>query len=94
MKDKPIPISDEFSDALYEQRILVFIEVDPLSNKYRQVILTNAQYKAMGTAVGKNTGKKCNSGRHEVWEIEESDEEYTLADLQPYLRGKLSTPKD
>ena len=81
-------MSQDFSDALYEQRILVFIEVNFLSNKYRQVLLTNKQYKAVGTAIGKPTGIKCKSGKHDMWEIEEGDEEYTLPDLQTCLREK------
>ncbi len=68
--------------VLFEQRVLVFIESEPQSNKYYQVILNPEQFKAMSATLGKKVSVD-NEGL-ETYELQESEEVYTLPDLQSY----------
>lgn len=85
MKEDEIDYSE-----LYGQRILVFFENEPQSNKYHQVLLTPDMYRAMTATICKKRGEtftleRNNEGRFEPkieqMEIKTSEEEYSLPDL-------------
>jgi hypothetical protein len=66
-----------------ECRLLVFLENEPQSNKYNQVILSPEQFKI----ISKNTGRKVESDVElkdgfEMYETKLSDDDYILPDLQ------------
>lgn len=63
---------------LYKTRLLVFLEEDPQSNKYRQIILTAEQFKNMSDAV---CTVESRIGDDEEVTMRLSDEIYTLPDL-------------
>lgn len=67
-------------DELYEQRLLVFIEIGAQTNKYRQILFNPEEFKKVVMSVGKVV-RKDEDGIEEV-EIVESEEIYTLPDLQ------------
>lgn len=48
-----VPISQALLDDLYTLRLIVFLEDQPLSNKYRQVLLTPEQFKVVSLSLGK-----------------------------------------
>ncbi len=64
---------------LYTIRMLLFMETNPQSNKYRQVLLTRGEYKDVGRCFGKIVPGK---GKDQEVIVRESDEIYTLPDLQ------------
>lgn len=66
---------------LYSQRVLIFMETEPQSNTYRQVILDAKKFKAMSDTISVETGRKLAENINEI-EIELSDEEYVLPDLK------------
>lgn len=66
-------------DELNSQRILVFIEREPQSNIYSQIILTADEFKIVSDSIGKTVSK---DGNYEYVEIRESEEEYKLPDLK------------
>lgn len=69
---------------LYGLRTLLFIETEPQSNKYCQVILTDEQFKKVSDAIAEcftvRKGEDIRNGFEEISMIL-SDEEYTLPDL-------------
>jgi len=69
---------------VYECRILVFMEIEPQSNKYNQVLLSPEKFKVMSDAISKKIPKGNRELRPgiELTEVIISDEEYTLPDLQ------------
>ena len=64
---------------LYEQRMLVFMEEEPQSNKYRQVLLNAEEFKRFSMSIGTVTSEKY--GDIEMVEMKLSDKIYTLPDL-------------
>lgn len=74
---------------LYGTRLLVFLETEPQSNKYNQVLLNPAQFKAVSNNIGVYLDEECRPG-FEVKEVELSDEEYTLPDLQEITEKDLT----
>lgn len=62
---------------LYGVRTLVFIETEPQSNKYCQVLLSPEMFRNMTDTIS----KKLTEGEMEEREIKTSEEEYTLPDL-------------
>lgn len=38
-------------DGLYENRVCIFVEIDPQSNKYHQLLLTKTQFQAISKAI-------------------------------------------
>lgn len=66
-----------------ELRLLVFLEVEPQSNKYNQVLLTSEQFKKVsdGIVVEKVPTLDMKDG-FESWTNYQSEEEYVLPDLQ------------
>ncbi len=75
-KDDPL---EDFENELYSQRLLIFIETEPQSNIYKQLLLTGEEFKKITMNIGTVKGKK---GRIDVVEINESDETYVLPDLK------------
>lgn len=73
-------LSAELSSEIYSQRMLVFLEISPQSNQYRQVLLTPKQYKKVSDSIFIKLIEKKPDGK-QIVEIEESDEIYTLPDL-------------
>ncbi len=67
--------------AIHGIRMLLFLETEPQSNKYRQILLSPEEFKRVAFAYGKLTGKKLSDGLDEV-KIEMSDEIFDLPDLQ------------
>src|SRR5258708_3542574 len=76
---------------LYEQTMVIFIESEPNSNKYRQLILSPKQFKDILDAVAKVFGEKKHDERLMVAEYLESTEEYILADdlRSSYIEDEL-----
>ena len=77
-------------DELFSQRCLVFLETEPQSNKYNQVILSKEQFKKVSDAIISTFVSEEHPELEEVElidgmeivNIELSDEEYELPDLQ------------
>jgi hypothetical protein len=82
-------IKSEISE-LFSQRCLVFMETEPQSNKYNQVILSKEQFKKVSYAIISTFDPEEHPELEEVElrdgmeivNIELSEEEYTLPDLQ------------
>lgn len=72
-------------DELYSERVLVFIEIEPQSNKYRQCILPPERFKKMTSTLGKIIKNKDGS---ETIETIESDDIYILPDLEQIYETK------
>lgn len=62
---------------IYCLRTLVFLETEPQSNKYNQVLLNSEMFKKMTDIIS----KKIKSGEIEEREIKLSEEIYPLPDL-------------
>ena len=69
-------------EELYTTRLLVFLETEPQSNEYRQVILNKEEFKAFSMSLGKVTEK---NGKDEVVEINLSEDIHSLPDLIEHL---------
>lgn len=65
---------------LYAQRTLVFIEIEPQSNQYRQVLVEAEQYKELTKLISTYKRKTLNNNIEEV-EVDLSEQVYTLPDL-------------
>ena len=70
-------------EQIYEQRLLVFMETEPQSGKYNQVLLDSESFKKVSYSIAgePETDENLKPGM-EVVEISLSEEEYTLPDLQ------------
>lgn len=66
---------------LYGIRVLFFIEEEPQSNKYRQIILTPEEFKKVSMSIGSVVQV---DGHDQTVELNLSDELYTLPDLQDH----------
>lgn len=68
---------------IFEQRVLIFMETAPQSNKYNQVYLTPEQFKKVSDTICSivKTDVELRDGIEAV-SIVTSQEEYTLPDLQ------------
>lgn len=70
---------EDIQNELYSTRMLVFMEEEPQSNKYRQVVLTKEEFlnitKGIGTVIKEE-------GNIETVEVRKSEEIYTLPDLR------------
>lgn len=69
----------DHNSNLYEQRQLLFIETEPQSNKYRQVLLSPEEFKKVSESFGHLVRTE---GSMEVRSISMSDEIHELPDLQ------------
>lgn len=77
IKYKSMDILKELSVS----RLLVFLETEPQSNKYRQVILTPEQFKKMSDVICEVVDKK---GDEETVSINMSIGTYLLPDLNEF----------
>lgn len=68
------------STELYELRMLIFLEKEPQSNKYYQVMVDAEQYKTITEAISKNSIAM--DGMISEGTTMTSEEEYTLPDLK------------
>ncbi len=73
----------EIYEEIYENRLLVFLETGPQTNKYHQVLLNSEHFKKVSDAVtnGRISIEDAREG-FEVVEFPTSEEEYGLPDLQ------------
>lgn len=71
-------MSKELLDELYGTRLLCFLEEEPQSNNYRQVILNSEQFKNFSLSLGKVTDQ---NGNDQTVEFQMSEEIYKLPDL-------------
>lgn len=77
--------------SIYEQRMLIFIETEPQSNKYKQLILNPKEFKNISDALGKVVGEVNIDEKTAVGNYVESEEEYELPDLQSsYLEEDIN----
>ncbi len=67
---------------MYGTRLLIFVEEDPQSNKYRQVLLTPEEFKKASMNLGTVTGML--DDNTENVELQMSEELYDLPDLQQH----------
>jgi len=75
--------ADDFFGRFYTQRLLVFLEEEPQSNTYRQVLLSADDYKRVSDAISIEAFK--NPAFKEDYEqvmLALSDDIYPLPDLQ------------
>lgn len=73
-------MKDEINyEDLYGLRVLVFMETEPQSNKYHQVLLSPEMFKSMSATLYQKTGKV--EGDIEEVILKTGDEEYNLPDL-------------
>ncbi len=77
-----VPI-DDIGVSLHELRLLVFLETEPQSGKFNQVLLNARQFKKVSDATGEKTGndEDLKEG-FEMYSTNLSEEEYDLPDLQ------------
>lgn len=69
--------------GIYETRLLVFMETDPQSNRYCQVLLNPDEFKKLSLSLGTTIGK---DGDEDIVELKLSEVEYKLPDLQSKTR--------
>lgn len=68
-------------NVMYGTRMLVFIEEEPQSNKYRQVLLNAEQFKKVSDSIIK-IEKQADENGQEIVSFDQSEESYTLPDLK------------
>lgn len=74
---------NEFESLIYECRLLCFMETEPQSNKYNQVMLDENQFKIISENIGKLSENQSNLKEGFEMRVNRlSEEEYTLPDLQ------------
>lgn len=76
--EQGIPID---TGALYNTRLLVFMEAEPQSNKYYQVHLTKEEFKRFSMSIGTVIEEENERGKQTV-KLELSEKSYMLPDLQ------------
>lgn len=82
-KDKERFVATEkisIQSEVFNIRMLLFLETEPQSNKYNQILLNPEEFKKVSASFGKPTGK-VNRGIEDV-ELTTSKEMYTLPDLR------------
>lgn len=91
-KDGKISIEDE----LYGTRLLVFMEDESCSNRYRQVLLGPEEFKRVSGSIGRETGRKLDVRGEmvDVVDLDLSDETYVLPDLREIHEDDKDTPHD
>lgn len=63
---------------IYGTRLLLFVEIDPQSNTYRQVCLSAEEFKNVSLAFGKVVSRE---GNKQEIELQMSEETYDLPDF-------------
>ena len=79
---EPVLVGEEFMAELYHQRILIFMETEPQSNTYRQVLIDHDKYKLLSGLIGDKIGMSPLG--LEIREVEMSTKTYKLPDLFSY----------
>ncbi len=86
MELAPFNNSEDEAERLYNSlhvvRFLMFMETEPFSNKYYQIILDGAQFKKMSDALASVSISKKNEEGQWVHSTKTSTEEYPLPDLR------------
>jgi hypothetical protein len=72
---------DDLYSEIYGLRLLVFMEAEPNSNLYHQVLLSPEEFKKVSLSIGVETGAEVRPGVKEV-ATTTSEEVYTLPDLK------------
>ncbi len=67
---------------LYEKRLLVFIETDPQTGEYQQLLLNSREFKKLSDSIGTKVENQEMRDGFEALEIKLSDEKYKLPDLR------------
>jgi len=80
MSNEPIKLEDELVTELYETRLIFMVETDPQTNKYRQIILNNEEFKQVSDLLANIFRKKYNTKDNESFEVLEGEEIVTLPD--------------
>ncbi len=80
MASNKIPVGDKVYKELCTLRMLMFLETEPQSNKYRQVLLKKKHYKGVTEAISKGIVVD-RTGNIETLALKLSDVVYTLPDL-------------
>lgn len=70
--------------SLYSPRMLVFLETDPQTNEYHQVLLTKQQYKKVSQHICELITPADVDGIEEV-ELNTSEETYFLPDIKDVI---------
>lgn len=80
--------SDIYTE-IYGLRVLVFLELEPQSNKYQQVMLDADQFKKVSMAMSVATGREIRDGIDEA-KTYLSEETYELPDLKEINEHEVS----
>ncbi len=75
-------MSTDLEQAMYGTRLLFFLEDAPQSNRYRQIILTEEEFKNASMTIGKVVSQE---GVDQTVQIQMSEETYPLPDLREHL---------
>jgi len=75
---------EKLHSEIYSTRLLIFMETEPQSNKYNQIIFTPEQFKEISLKLSNLFPYRGKKGNLELFEIKESEEEYTLPDLKEF----------
>lgn len=76
-------MKEEILTSVNECRLLVFLETNPQTNTYNQVILSPEQFKKVSDATGEKTDNNQNLKEgFEMFKTTLSEEKYILPDLQ------------
>ena len=67
---------------LYEQRLLVFIETEPQSGEYQQLLLNGDEFKRLSDTIGTKVQDPDLREDFETLQINLSDDLYKLPDLK------------
>lgn len=74
-------IQRELRHTMYGIRLLIFLESEPQSNKYNQVLLSPEQFKEVSLKLGMVVNQE---GNDQTVSLETSEELYTLPDLREH----------
>lgn len=69
------------TELLYEKRMLIFIEEEPQSNEYRQVMFDKNQFKKISDAILSPIYEDKARDGFEICAVNLSDDTYRLPDL-------------
>lgn len=67
---------------IYETRMLIFLETEPQSNKYNQIMVNQEQFKIISDVISTITDEAMIAPNIESREIKLSEEVYELPDLK------------
>lgn len=75
--------------ALYENRLLIFLEIEPQSNKYNQILLNKDSFKQLSDKMAEIFKAVPDPEREgkEIMQLTVSEEVYSLPDIQSIDHG-------